>query len=102
MIRPPMTSLGIVSRRYHDSYTSEPRAPSLRFSTSARVGYPRPQPEQVRQEHRLARNNQQLRRNSNRYSISRIASSLLVTTCLALRSEERRVGKECRSRWPPY
>ena len=24
------------------------------------------------------------------------------TTCLSLRSEERRVGKECRSRWSPY
>ena len=24
------------------------------------------------------------------------------TVCLAVRSEERRVGKECRSRWSPY
>ena len=24
------------------------------------------------------------------------------TICLAVRSEERRVGKECRSRWSPY
>ena len=23
-------------------------------------------------------------------------------TCIAQRSEERRVGKECRSRWSPY
>ena len=84
MIRPPMTSLRIMLRRYHDSYTSAPRAPSLRFSTSARVGYLRPQQEQVRPGHRLARNNQQPSRNSNRYSISRIASSLLVTTCVVL------------------
>ena len=25
-----------------------------------------------------------------------------VFICIALRSEERRVGKECRSRWSPY
>src|SRR3989475_7475359 len=25
-----------------------------------------------------------------------------VTVCTGLRSEERRVGKECRSRWSPY
>src|SRR2546427_4166650 len=37
-----------------------------------------------------------------------IASSLMLTCCSrqpigrALRSEERRVGKECRSRWSPY
>ena len=27
---------------------------------------------------------------------------LFVSACYALRSEERRVGKECRSRWSPY
>ena len=27
---------------------------------------------------------------------------IYVTTHLLLRSEERRVGKECRSRWSPY
>ena len=34
----------------------------------------------------------------------RLALSLgvCVATELALRSEERRVGKECRSRWSPY
>ena len=26
----------------------------------------------------------------------------VTTTLVALRSEERRVGKECRSRWSPY
>ena len=26
----------------------------------------------------------------------------MITACLSLRSEERRVGKECRSRWSPY
>ena len=31
-----------------------------------------------------------------------IRYSLLEKTCSALRSEERRVGKECRSRWSPY
>ena len=25
-----------------------------------------------------------------------------IKTCRACRSEERRVGKECRSRWSPY
>ena len=28
--------------------------------------------------------------------------SVIIPTGLALRSEERRVGKECRSRWSPY
>ena len=27
---------------------------------------------------------------------------IIVGTMVALRSEERRVGKECRSRWSPY
>ena len=27
---------------------------------------------------------------------------LISSTPLAIRSEERRVGKECRSRWSPY
>src|SRR5258707_14975378 len=31
----------------------------------------------------------------------RMASSTSVSACLASRSEERRVGKECRSRWSP-
>src|SRR2546425_7355735 len=30
------------------------------------------------------------------------ARTLLLDCRLALRSEERRVGKECRSRWSPY
>src|SRR3712207_9287058 len=30
------------------------------------------------------------------------AASVLICTSNALRSEERRVGKECRSRWSPY
>src|SRR2546430_5522941 len=30
------------------------------------------------------------------------ARNLVVPTLLARRSEERRVGKECRSRWSPY
>src|SRR5207249_8438284 len=33
---------------------------------------------------------------------SRGVASRSWRTCLALRSEERRVGKECRSRWSPY
>ena len=28
--------------------------------------------------------------------------SLCMSQCLGKRSEERRVGKECRSRWSPY
>ena len=31
-----------------------------------------------------------------------VRSSLIYTLALVLRSEERRVGKECRSRWSPY
>ena len=31
-----------------------------------------------------------------------ISMETLVRICEALRSEERRVGKECRSRWSPY
>ena len=27
---------------------------------------------------------------------------LIITNCILMRSEERRVGKECRSRWSPY
>ena len=30
------------------------------------------------------------------------AYGLIIGTILAWRSEERRVGKECRSRWSPY
>src|SRR5260370_39992035 len=30
------------------------------------------------------------------------AVNLIIAFCLFLRSEERRVGKECRSRWSPY
>ena len=30
------------------------------------------------------------------------AASFLMLTLLDFRSEERRVGKECRSRWSPY
>ena len=29
-------------------------------------------------------------------------SIVLSITCIPMRSEERRVGKECRSRWSPY
>ena len=29
-------------------------------------------------------------------------STILVVFSISLRSEERRVGKECRSRWSPY
>src|SRR3712207_8114943 len=39
------------------------------------------------------------------FSNSRLASSLISTafpSWLVYRSEERRVGKECRSRWSPY
>ena len=36
---------------------------------------------------------------SPRYAFAPILATLAV---LALRSEERRVGKECRSRWSPY
>ena len=41
----------------------------------------------------------------NRFTKDRMAnkaSALTYSTLLAIRSEERRVGKECRSRWSPY
>src|SRR2546430_13051055 len=31
-----------------------------------------------------------------------VGGAMMFATSLALRSEERRVGKECRSRWSPY
>src|SRR5947207_15992817 len=31
-----------------------------------------------------------------------LAAYLVVTALITVRSEERRVGKECRSRWSPY
>ena len=31
-----------------------------------------------------------------------IKRTIYTTISIALRSEERRVGKECRSRWSPY
>ena len=34
--------------------------------------------------------------------LHRLSWALLNTGCMILRSEERRVGKECRSRWSPY
>ena len=38
-----------------------------------------------------------------RFAVSMVRYLILVVTGLAvLRSEERRVGKECRSRWSPY
>ena len=33
---------------------------------------------------------------------SAVSMSRLCTASLSVRSEERRVGKECRSRWSPY
>ena len=35
-------------------------------------------------------------------ALARDARQLTITRALPLRSEERRVGKECRSRWSPY
>ena len=32
----------------------------------------------------------------------KLAGAQVYTNCDLLRSEERRVGKECRSRWSPY
>ena len=37
--------------------------------------------------------------NNNRPKLDGLADSLNLDAC---RSEERRVGKECRSRWSPY
>ena len=38
----------------------------------------------------------------NRLSYSNWVHPMLVDNVRVLRSEERRVGKECRSRWSPY
>ena len=32
----------------------------------------------------------------------KVMEALLQMNCFPVRSEERRVGKECRSRWSPY
>ena len=37
-----------------------------------------------------------------RISYIREASRIMISNCSCMRSEERRVGKECRSRWSPY
>ena len=34
--------------------------------------------------------------------ISHCCRTMLLQVCIVIRSEERRVGKECRSRWSPY
>ena len=36
------------------------------------------------------------------HSIEAVIDRVVIRTSLLLRSEERRVGKECRSRWSPY
>ena len=36
------------------------------------------------------------------YYVFKDAGAEIVLVCHAPRSEERRVGKECRSRWSPY
>src|ERR1035438_2601579 len=42
------------------------------------------------------------RRDSNSHAVKAQASETCVSTNSTTRSEERRVGKECRSRWSPY
>ena len=37
-----------------------------------------------------------------KFNYALLAVSVLIALCEQLRSEERRVGKECRSRWSPY
>ena len=36
------------------------------------------------------------------YMFSEVAAIYPITPSSTMRSEERRVGKECRSRWSPY
>src|SRR3712207_8364138 len=36
------------------------------------------------------------------YVVIAVPAILVVSLAVAIRSEERRVGKECRSRWSPY
>ena len=43
-----------------------------------------------------------MRKNSAKYGISRMGIFGSVARGEQRRSEERRVGKECRSRWSPY
>ena len=49
-----------------------------------------------------------MERKYGRYALSHLTMYIIVTYIagyiiqLAARSEERRVGKECRSRWSPY
>ena len=37
-----------------------------------------------------------------KYTLIKTVAIYLLTALPLLRSEERRVGKECRSRWSPY
>src|SRR3712207_8170960 len=39
---------------------------------------------------------------AGRLGLGALVAALLVAALVLLRSEERRVGKECRSRWSPY
>ena len=41
-------------------------------------------------------------RNEKNYELSDEVRDILESSGLQIRSEERRVGKECRSRWSPY
>src|SRR4051812_22177987 len=43
-----------------------------------------------------------LRHSGERHGVLQLVLELLGHRRVALRSEERRVGKECRSRWSPY
>ena len=38
----------------------------------------------------------------NKHDSDSVANKIAETTAQNIRSEERRVGKECRSRWSPY
>src|SRR5687767_15899988 len=41
------------------------------------------------------------RRNRNRNTAAHSSLKMMLSRCSTMRSEERRVGKECRSRWSP-
>src|SRR3712207_8155258 len=51
---------------------------------------------------RPARRASSTARSSSSSSGDRPSTTAAATTCPAVRSEERRVGKECRSRWSPH
>ena len=55
-----------------------------------------------REYRRQNENDKEKRNREKKEKINHLENVLGLRECLKCRSEERRVGKECRSRWSPY